>query len=168
MDTVEHARFGRLETGALRDPDVVWEDVVRLGDGEVEVRLWAGPRSAPEAGELDELAARLADLPALDATARAALRAYLEEDRCFVDFHVEELADSRAAARLLRDADGAEVGAAAFVAAMRPTGIGLWTGGASDGAPVVVDYAFEPDLGDQLLAVKLTRDGAVLSVDWES
>ncbi|MEV7117369.1 DUF2004 domain-containing protein [Kitasatospora griseola] len=168
MTTIEHAHFGRLETGALHDPDVVWQGTAQLPDGEVEVRLWAGPASAPDAEELDALAARLTDLPALDTAARHALRAHLHEDRGFIDFHLDELDGSETVGRLVREAAGEEVGADAFVATMRLTSVGLWLGDLSDGPPVVLDYTFEPDLGDQILAVRATRDGAVASVDWES
>ncbi|WP_083647369.1 DUF2004 domain-containing protein [Kitasatospora sp. CB01950] len=164
-----HTYFGRLDTDALHDTDVVWEGAVQLGDAQVEARLWAGPSAQPSAEVLDDLAARLTDLPTLDAAARTALRAYLHEDRSFIDFHLEEWEDSGTAARLVREAAGAEVGPDAFVAAMRLTGIGLWPTGPSEGRPpVVLDYTFEPDLGDQILAVRATRAGAVASVDWES
>ncbi|MFE6869524.1 DUF2004 domain-containing protein [Kitasatospora sp. NPDC057692] len=168
MKAIEHARFGRLETGTVRDTDVVWRSTLQLGDGEVEALLWAGPSSEPDAGELDELAARLTDLPALDAAARAALRAYLREDRYFIDFHVEELAGGETVGRLVREAAGDEVGADAFVAAMRLNGVGLWLSDPSDRPPIVLDYVVEPDLSDQILAVGATRHGAVTSVDWES
>ncbi|MFE2110661.1 DUF2004 domain-containing protein [Kitasatospora sp. NPDC059463] len=168
MKALEHAHFGHVETGALRDTDVIWRGTSQVGDDEVEVLLWAGPSSAPDAGELDDLAACLTGLPALDAAARAALRTYLDGDRSFVDFHLEELEGSGAAGRLVREAAGDEVGTAAFVAAMRLNGVGLWLGGVSDRPPVVLDYVFEPDLSDQILAVGATRHGAVASVDWES
>ncbi|MDK0524361.1 DUF2004 domain-containing protein [Streptomyces sp. ML-6] len=165
---MEHAHFGRVETRALDGAGVVWEGAARLGDAEVEARLWAGPSGEPDHEELDALAARLSDLPTLDATARPALRAYLREDRSFVDHHIEELEDSETVARLVRDAAGEEVGADPFAAAMRLSGVGLWLSGVSDGPPVILDYVFDPELSDQILAVKLTRDGAVVSVDWES
>ncbi|MEV8451232.1 DUF2004 domain-containing protein [Streptomyces sp. NPDC052095] len=168
MKIIEHARFGRLDTGALRDTDALWRSTARLGDDEVEVLLWAAPSAELDSGELDGLAARLEELQALDTAARAALRTYLGEDRYFIDFHVEELDDSEAVVRLVREAGGAEVGADAFVAAMRLGGVGLWPGGSSGGAPVVLDYVLDPDLADEILAVKVTRDGAVDSVDWES
>ncbi|MFJ2899160.1 DUF2004 domain-containing protein [Streptomyces sp. NPDC087218] len=165
---MEHAHFGCVETSALDGVDVVWEGAARLGDDEVEVRLWAGPSSEPDAEELDAFAGCLTGLPALDATARTALRAYLREDRSFIDHHVEELEDSEPVVRLVRDAAGEAVGADFFAAAMRLSGVGLWLGGLSDGPPVILDYVFDPDRSDQILAVKLTRDGTVVSVDWES
>ncbi|WP_380282593.1 DUF2004 domain-containing protein [Kitasatospora purpeofusca] len=168
MKAIEHAHFGRVETNALPDTDVIWRSTLQLGDDEVEVLLWAGPSSEPDAGELDDLAARLTDLPALDAAARAALRRHLRADRYFIDFHVEELEGGEAVGRLLRAAAGGEVGADAFVAAMRLGGVGLWLSDLPDRPPVVLDYVFEPDLSDQVLAVKVTRHGAVTSVDWES
>ncbi|MFJ5924704.1 DUF2004 domain-containing protein [Kitasatospora sp. NPDC092948] len=168
MKAIEHAHFGRLDIGALRETDVVWQSTVQLGAGEVEVRLWAGPSSEPGAAELDALAARLTEPPALDAAARTALRAYLDEDRSFIDFHVDELEDSETVGRLVREAAGEEVGAGAFVAAMRLNGIELWLSGPSDESPVMLDYVFEPELSDQILVVRVAADGAVASVDWES
>ena len=168
MKVIEHAHFGRVETSALDGMDVVWEGTSRRGDGEVEVQLWAGPSSEPDAEELDACAACISNLSALDTAARAALRTNLHEDRCFIDFHVEELEDSETVARLVRDAAGEAVGAGSFVSAMRLSSVGLWLNDVSDGSPVVLDYMFEPDLSDQILAVKMTRDGAVVSVDWES
>ncbi|MFF4092542.1 DUF2004 domain-containing protein [Streptomyces sp. NPDC001834] len=168
MKAMEHAYFGRVETGALDGVDVVWESTSRLGDGEVEVRLWAGPSSEPDAEELDGCAACITGLSALDTAARAALRTYLREDRYFIDFHVEALEDSETVARLVRDAVGDAVGADSFVAAMRLSGVGVWLSDLSDGSPVVLDYVFEPDLSDQILAVKSALDGTVVSVDWES
>lgn len=168
MKAIEHACFGRVDTSALDGAEVVWESTARLGDGEVEVQLWAGPSSEPDAEELDACAACVTDLPALDTAARTALRRYLHEDRSFIDFHVEELEDSETVARLVRDSAGEAVGVDSFVAAMRLSGVGLWLSGLSDGPPVVLDYTFDPDLSDQILAVKSTRDGTVVSVDWES
>ncbi|MFF2951629.1 DUF2004 domain-containing protein [Kitasatospora sp. NPDC057965] len=168
MKVIEHAHFGRLETGALRETDVVWRNTLQLGDDGVDVLLWAGPSSEPSAGELDGLAARLTHLPALDAAARAALRTHLREDRSFIDFHVEELDGGETVGRLVRAAEGGEVGADAFVAAMRLSGVGLWLGDLSDRSAVVLDYVFEPDLSDQILAVRTTPQGAVTAVGWES
>ncbi|MFD8595205.1 DUF2004 domain-containing protein [Kitasatospora sp. NPDC059646] len=168
MAVVEHARFGRLDTGTTDGPDVIWQGTGQLAGEEVEVLLWAGSAGEPSVGELDLLAARLGDLPALDAAAREALRAHLREDRSFIDFHIDELEGAEAVERLVGAAGGEQVGADAFVAALRPHGIGLWLNGVSAGAPVVLDYVFAPDVSDQILAVRMTAEGAVDSVDWES
>ncbi|MFI9626826.1 DUF2004 domain-containing protein [Streptomyces sp. NPDC052042] len=168
MKAIEHAFFGRVETSALDGADVVWESTSRLGEGEVEVQLWAGPSSEPDAEELDACAACVTGLSALDTAARTALRTYLHEDRYFIDFHVEELEDSETVVRLVRDAADEAVGVDSFVAAMRLSSVGLWLSDLSDEPPVILDYMFDPDLSDQILAVKLTRDGTVVSVDWES
>ncbi|MFF8915942.1 DUF2004 domain-containing protein [Streptomyces sp. NPDC015032] len=88
--------------------------------------------------------------------------------RHFIDYHVEELEDSETVVRLVRDAAGGAVGADSFAAAMRLSSVDLWVSGLSDGPPVLLDYVFDPDLSDQILAVKLTRDRTVVSVDWES
>lgn len=168
VKVMEHAYFGRVDASALGGTDVVWECTSRLGDHEVEVHLWAGPSSEPDAEELDALAACLADLPALDTAARTALRTCLHEDRYFIDYHVEALEDSDTVVRLVRDAAGEPVGADSFAAAMCLNSVGLWLSDLADGPPVILDYMFDPDLSDQILAVKLTRDGTVVSVDWES
>jgi hypothetical protein len=165
---MDHAHFGRVETSALDGTDVVWESTSQLGDDEVEVRLWAGPSSGPDAEELDKFAACLTNLSALDTAARAALRTYLHEDRYFIDYHLEELEESETVVRLVRDAAGEAVGVDSFAAVMRLSSVGLWLSGLSDGPPVILDYMFDPDLSDQILAVKLTWDGTVVSVDWES
>lgn len=165
---MEHAHFGRVETSALDGTDVVWESTSQLGGDEVEVQLWAGPSRKPGAEELDAFAACLTDLSALDTAARTALRAYLHEDRYFIDYHVEELEDSETVVRLVREAAGEAVGVDSFAAAMRLSSVGLWLSGLSEEPPVILDYMFDPGLSDQILAVKLTRDGTVVSVDWES
>ncbi|MEU6015410.1 DUF2004 domain-containing protein [Streptomyces sp. NPDC047515] len=165
---MDHAYFGRVETSALDGPDVVWESTSRLGGDEVEVQLWAGPSSELDAEELDAFAACLTGLSALDTAARTALRTCLHEDRYFIDHHVEELEDSETVVRLVRDAADEAVGADAFAAAMCLSSVGLWLSDLSDGPPVILDYIFDPDLSDQILAVKLTRDGTVVSVDRES
>ncbi|KDN82172.1 DUF2004 domain-containing protein [Kitasatospora cheerisanensis] len=168
MAVVEHARFGRLDTGAVDGAEVIWQGTGELAGEEVEALLWAGAAGEPSVEELDLLAARLDGLPAADAAARAALRAHLEEDRYFIDFHVDELDGIEAVERLVREAAGAEVGPAAFVAALRLNGVGLWLNGLSAGTPVVLDYVLAPEFSDQILAVRMTGDGAVDSVDWES
>ncbi|MEE1773419.1 DUF2004 domain-containing protein [Streptomyces sp. JV185] len=165
---MEHAYFGCVETSALDGAEVVWKCTSQLGDHEVEVQLWAGPSSEPGAEELDAFAACLTDLPALDTAARTALRSCLHEDRYFIDYHVEALEDSDTVVRLVREAAGEPVGADAFAAAMRLRSVGLWLSDLSDGTPVVLDYMFDPELSDQILAVKLTPAGTVASVDWES
>ncbi|MFS0697516.1 hypothetical protein [Streptomyces nitrosporeus] len=72
--SIEHAYFGRLEIGTLRDTDVIRQRTAQFEGEKVDIRLWAGPPAEPDTGKLDESAVRLTDLAALDATARAALR----------------------------------------------------------------------------------------------
>jgi len=50
---------------------------------------------------------------------------------------------------------------------MQLTNIGLWAETEPDGQ-VVLDYQIDPKHSDQILAVKLTANGALVSVDWES
>ncbi|MGW4379097.1 DUF2004 domain-containing protein [Kitasatospora sp. NPDC004531] len=163
MSHLDHPRFGRLDAGARHDTDLLWQGAARLGDRTVPVLLWAGPSSTPTAEDLDALAASLADLPALDTTARTALCAHLHEDREFLDFHLEELPDSEPVRHLRHDSPAQEV-----VAAMHLTTVTLWLPAPSAHPPVVLDYTFDPDLSDQILAVKLTHDATVTAIDWES
>ncbi|MCC7249648.1 MAG: DUF2004 domain-containing protein [Lysobacter sp.] len=165
MSTFHHRYFGDLNALA-EDTDVVWEKTFALNGATFDVSLWLGKNERLDDSMLDAFATLLEDLGALDAGARARLTAYLEEDRAFIDYHVEELEESDILDRLIDEAGGRAIETAAFVAAMRLNGIGLWVGMAS--SHVVMDYVIDPENSDQILAVKAARDGSVVAIDWES
>ncbi|MEV5199669.1 DUF2004 domain-containing protein [Streptomyces sp. NPDC053720] len=168
MKSIDHPYFGHLEAPSADESEVIWEGTASLGSSKVEAWLWAGPDSGLDMGELDAFATRLAHLPALDTAARAAIRENLRQDRYFIDHHADELDDAEVIRRLTREANGEAISADAFTAAMHPVRIGLWhlTGEAK--ARIVMDYTIDAETSDELLAVKMTDDGTVTSVDWES
>ncbi|MFD7621036.1 DUF2004 domain-containing protein [Streptomyces sp. NPDC059802] len=152
----------------MDETEVIWEGAAALGSSEVEVRLWADPSSGLDAGVLDAFATHLARLPALDTAARAAIRENLQQDRYFIDYHADELDDVEVIKRLTREANGEAISVDAFTAAMHPVQIGLWHLIGEARAQVVMDYTIDAATSDNLLAVKVARDGTVVSVDWES
>lgn len=167
MGKIAHAWFGDLDSDRFDDSDIVWERSFSLRDVDFDVWLWAGPDTEFDAGILDAFAARLNHLDAMDAEARESLRAYLTTNRDYIDFHVEELDGNDAIARAIGNSDGQSVTAEAFVAEMRLRKLGLWLTDASS-QPIVADYMIDPDASDQVLAVKMSAEGRVISVDWES
>lgn len=168
MKSIDHPCFGHLEVPSTDETEVIWEGTASLGSNEAEVRLWADPDSGLDADELNTFATRLADLPALDTAARAAIRENLRQDRYFIDHHADELDDAEVIKRLTRDANGEAISVDAFTAAMHPVRIGLWHLIGEAGARIVVDYTIDAATSDELLAVKMAGDGTVVSVDWES
>ncbi|MEE1808187.1 DUF2004 domain-containing protein [Streptomyces sp. BE133] len=152
----------------MDETEVIWEGAAALGSSEVKVWLWADPGSGLDAGELDAFATLLAHLPALDTAARAAIREDLKQDRYFIDFHADELDGVEVIERLTRDANGEAISVDAFTAAMHPVRIGLRHLIGEAKAPLVLDYTIDAETSDELLAVKVARDGTVVSVDWES
>lgn len=168
MKSIDHPYFGHLEVPPVDGTEVIWEGTAALGSSEVEIQLWADPGCGLDAGELDAFATHLNRLPALDTAARAAIRKNLQQDRCFIDHHADELDDIEVIKRLTREANGEAISVEAFTAAMHPVGIGLWHLIGEDEARIVMDYTIDAATSDELLAVKMSRDGTVASVDWES
>lgn len=168
MKSIDHPYFGHLEVPPVDGTEVIWEGTAALGSSEVEIQLWADPGCGLDAGELDAFATHLDHLPALDTAARAAIRKNLQQDRYFIDHHADELDDIEVIKRLTREANGEAISVEAFAAAMHPVGIGLWHLIGEDEARIVMDYTIDAATSDELLAVKVARNGAVVSVDWES
>ena len=165
---LDHPYFGPLDTRALSDADVIWERSLPLRGVGLEVSLWADPATRLDGAVLDALATRLQALEALDTAARTHLTAYLTQDRFYIDDHAEELEGSAVIDALLDKADGSDIRAEDFAAAMTLERIGLWLCMA-DGHPVLVmDYMIDADASDQILAVKVAADGTMIDVAWES
>ena len=92
----------------------------------------------------------------MDEKARKALKAYLEEDSEYLDFHAEELEN------IPENVDD-------FVAEMQIETIGLWYSiYESSIGEVIIDYMIRPEESDEILAVKFGLDGEILAIDWES
>lgn len=45
--------------------------------------------------------------------------------------------------------------------------LGFWLS-ADSSTPIVADYMIDPSASDEILAVKMTVDGQIVSVEWES
>ncbi|GAA2416020.1 DUF2004 domain-containing protein [Streptomyces pulveraceus] len=168
MKSIDHPYFGHLEVPSVDETEVIWEGTATLGSSEVEIRLWADPNFGLDTGELDAFATHLTHLPARDTAARAAIREDLQQDRYFIDHHTDELDDAEVIKHLTREANGEPISVDAFTTAMHPVRIGLWHPTGKVEAQVIMDYTIDAAASDELLAVKVTRDGTVASVDWES
>lgn len=174
MAQINHIYFGPLNTDKLQDTDVVWEAQLPLAGQEVEAWLWASPHQELNSMLLAAFANTLSGLTDLDARARAALLAYLQEDSDFIAFHVdlaqEEDAQGLEATQLLiahaRAAGQSRVDAADFVALLTLHSMGLWCSG--EGAPLVLDYRIDAQGSDQILAVKCDATGRITDISWES
>lgn len=169
MSKLKHPYFGLLDTDALENIDVIWEQSFSLNSATFDVSLWTGDSPNPPLDEsmLDAFAKLLQDLPALDIYARKQLAKMLAKDKSYIKEHIEELARySEIISRLLSDAGSSEISAQTFVAAMRLTNIGMWLDVSS--APIVMDYMIDPENSDEILAVKLTEEGQLVVIDWES
>ncbi|MFT4172469.1 MAG: DUF2004 domain-containing protein [Rhodocyclaceae bacterium] len=169
MSKLNHLYFGLLDTDALKKVDVIWEQSFFLNDAAFDISLWAGddPGAPLDAPMLDAFAKLLQNLPALDIYARQQLEKMLAQDKSYIEFHAEELAeDSETISKLLAEVDGGEISIQIFAAAMRLTNIGLWLD--VPNAPIIMDYMIDPENSDEILAVKLTAEGQLVSIDWES
>lgn len=169
MSKLKHLYFGLLDTDTLKKVDVIWERSFSLNGATFDVSLWAGdtPGAPLDASILDALAKVLQDLPALDIYARQQLAEMLEEDKSYIEYHTEELAeDSETVSRLLTDAESSGISAQAFAAAMRLTNIGMWLD--VPDAPIIMDYMIAPEDSDEILAVKLIAENQLVAIDWES
>ena len=116
---------------------------------------------------LDTFAKLLQNLSGLDVYARQQLTKMLTQDKSYIEFHTEELAeDSEIISNLLVEADDREISIQDFSAAMHLTNIGMWLD--FPDAPIIMDYMIDPENSDEILAVKLTAEGQLVSIDWES
>jgi hypothetical protein len=166
MSQIDHAYFGALDTDALDGVDVIWESDLSLDGTALDVQLWASPGMLLDAPMLDAFAALLGDLPSVDARARQQLKQYLEQDRFYIEHHVEQLAGTPVIDTLAPDGNFAAVDIGTFVAAMALIGVALWPD--DPGAPVVMDYMIDQENSDEILAVQLAADGQFTAIAWES
>jgi len=156
MKHIKHAYFGELNTEGLDDYDVLWEENIPYKNGSVIVYFWFCGKNNLSVERLDSFEKFLKDFDAMDEKARKALKAYLEEEPEYLNFHAEELEN------IPENVDD-------FVAEMKIETIGLWySNDEGDGANVVVDYMIRPEESDEILAVKYHLNGEILAIDWES
>ena len=156
MKNLKHAYFGELNTEELNGYDVLWEKEIPYKNTSVEVEFWFCGKDDLSLERLDSFEKFLKDFDAVDEKARKALKAYLEEDSEYLDFHAEELEN------IPENVDD-------FVAEMQIETIGLWYSiyEASTGE-VIIDYMIRPEESDEILAVKYDLNEEILAIDWES
>ena len=156
MKHLKHAFFGELNTEGLDDYDVLWEENIPYKNTSVEAVFWFCGEDDLSSERLDSFEKFLKDFDAIDEKARKALKAYLEEEPEYMNFHAEELEN------IPENVDD-------FVAEMQIETIGLWySTEEEDGVDVMVDYMIRPEESDQILAVNFSLDGKIVAIDWES
>jgi len=156
MKHLKHAYFGELNTEGLDDYDVLWQGKIPYKNESVIVYFWFYEKDDLSSERLDSFEKFLKNFDAIDEKARKALKAYLEEDSEYLDFHAEELEN------IPENVDD-------FVAEMQIETIGLWySTEEEDGVDVMVDYMIRPEESDQILAVNFSLDGKIVAIDWES
>ena len=156
MKYIEHPYFGKLNTEGLDDYDILWEENIPYKNGSVRVKFWFCGKDDLSVERLDSFEKFLKDFDAVDEKARKALKAYLEEEPEYLDFHAEELEN------IPENVDD-------FVAEMQIKSIGLWYS-IYEGSigEVIIDYMIRPEESDQILAVNFSLDGEIVAIDWES
>jgi len=162
---IVHAYFGELDSNRIRETfdaqGVMWERDLDFNGHLIDTSLWVERGQALNKKLLDAFAALLQNLASVDSQARRHLVEYLNEDDNFITCHMDLEIPGLAALA----ADG-EVSPDAFVKAMQLTDITLWTQAEPD--HVVLDYRIDPEHSDEILAVKLTAQGELIAIDWES
>ena len=156
MKHLKHAYFGELNTEGLDDYDILWKGNIPYKNGSVRVKFWFCGKDDLSVERLDSFEKFLKNFDAMDEKARKALKAYLEEDSEYLDFHAEELEN------IPENVDD-------FVAEMQIETIGLWYS-IYEGSigEVIIDYMIRPEETDEILAVKYHLNGEILAIDWES
>ena len=134
----------------------MWEKEIPYKNTSVEAEFWFCGEDDLSSERLDSFEKFLKNFDAIDEKARKALKAYLEEDSEYLDFHAEELEN------IPENVDD-------FVAEMQIETIGLWYSiyEASTGE-VIIDYMIRPEESDEILAVKYDLNEEILAIDWES
>ena len=156
MKHIKHAYFGELNTEELDGYDVLWEENIPYKNGTVSVGFWFCGKDDLSLERLDLFEKFLKNFDAVDEKSRKALKAYLEEDSEYLNFHAEELEN------IPENVDD-------FVAEMQIETIGLWySTDEEDGVDVMVDYMIRPEESDEILAVNFSLDGEIVAIDWES
>ena len=156
MKHIKHAYFGELNTEGLDDYDVLWEENIPYKNGNIIVFFWFCGKDDLSLERLDLFEKFLKNFDAVDEKSRKALKAYLEEDSEYLNFHAEELEN------IPENVDD-------FVAEMQIETIGLWySTDEEDGVDVMVDYMIRPEESDEILAVNFSLDGEIVAIDWES
>ncbi len=156
MKHIKHAYFGELNTEELDGYDVLWEENIPYKNGNIIVFFWFCGKDDLSLERLDSFEKFLKDFDVIDEKSRKALKAYLEEEPEYLNFHAEELEN------IPENIDD-------FVTEMQIKTIGLWYS-IYEGSigEVIIDYMIRLEETDEILAVKYDLNEEILAIDWES
>lgn len=184
--SISHPYFGEIFISPdNRSMDVCWEKTVPIhdeSDNSTEVWLWACSNHDLTSTLLDKFAFFCTHLAKFDDQSRQALINYLREDDAYITEHLrifnEVGNDAEASPPLFTLFSNPPITPEKFVAQMQLTSIGLWacpTNEVQDieaqdtsNTPIIMDYMIDSEFSDQILAVKLSIEGEVIYIDWES
>lgn len=155
--------FGPLQD----DAEGYWSKSIKHGDASIEVDL--NIDGDIEFAAVSRLTSRLSDLHALEAQARAAMRADVTSEDSAVmlyrSHHVAELS-AEALAACFGGSDAWRTDVPAFVAALHLKRVGLYPD--DEEQSIIMDFTLGESVTDYLLAVSFDREGHVVAVDMES
>ncbi len=150
MKEIQHKYFGTLNLEIDDNVAVIWEKEING----IPVCLWYGNNGEIPEALLDSYAQFLDHLDEKIKEARRAIIEYLNNDRYYIDFHLEEL-----------ELDALPSDATDFVNQMSVTNIGLWTD--SNTPHITMDFMIDPEVSDEILCAKFGEDGNI-DIVWES
>ncbi len=160
---IEHDYFGLLESGP--DGSIFWSEEIEFGDQTVTVDLTAPDQDDVSAAALDLAAAMVSSIEDIDARARRAMLAEVDDRTSEVTEFVLQQQDGLGdeIENLLVDISGdIHVDVIRSLSLMSMTILADELGGEDPFA--VLEYALDPDATDEVLLVNLATDGQVLSV----
>ena len=160
---IEHDFFGLLESGP--DGSIFWSENVEFGDQSVTVDLTAPDQDDVSEAALDVAAAMVSGLEDIDARARRAMIAELDDRTSEVIEYILQQQDSLGdeLEDLLVDISGdVQVDVIRSLQLMSMTILADEHGGTDPFA--VLEYALDPEATDDVLLVNLDSDGDVMSV----
>ena len=160
---IEHDYFGLLASGP--DGSIFWSETVDLGDQTVTVDLTAPDQADVSLNALDVAAALISGLEDVDATARRAMLAEVDDRTSEVTEYIlqqqetygDELDD------FLVDVSGDA--AVDIIRSLRLVSMTILADEHGGSEPfAVLEYALDADEADEVLLVNLSSDGNVQSV----
>lgn len=160
---IEHDFFGLLESGP--DGSIFWSENVEFGDQSVTVDLTAPDQDDVSEAALDVAAAMVSGLEDIDARARHAMIAELDDRTSEVIEYILQQQDSLGdeLEDLLVDISGdVQVDVIRSLQLMSMTILADEHGGTDPFA--VLEYALDPEATDDVLLVNLDSGGDVMSV----
>lgn len=160
---IEHDYFGLLASGP--DGSIFWSETVELGDQAVTVDLTAPDQDDVSPDALDIAAALISGLEDVDATARRAMLAEVDDRTSEVTEYILQQQESYGdeLAEILVDVSGDA--AVDIIRSLRLVSMTILADEHGGSEPfAVLEYALDADEADEVLMVNLASDGTVQSV----